>query len=98
MKITVNIDTTAQEMREFLGLPNVQPLHDEMMEKIRDNMEKGVAGFDPMTLMKPLFPPQMQQSMESMQKAFWDAFRKAAVQQPGKTEDKAGSEEKSQKR
>ena len=97
MKITVNIDTTAQEMREFLGLPNVQPLQDEMMEKIRDNMEQGVAGFDPVTLMKPLLPPQMQQSVESLQKAFWDAFRKAAVQ-PGGTENKAAGEEKSQKR
>lgn len=85
MKITVNIDTTAQEMREFLGLPNVQPLHDEMLEKIRENMEKGVIGFDPLTLMKPLFPAQAQQSMEGLQKAFWDAFSKASVQQ-GKEE------------
>lgn len=81
MKITVNIDTNAKEMREFLGLPDVQPLHDEMMEKIRENMEKGMAGFDPLTLMKPLFPAPMQQSMESIQKAFWDAFTKAATQQ-----------------
>ncbi len=78
MKITANIEATAQEMREFLGLPNVQPLHDEMMKTIRDNMHKGVAGFDPVNLMKPLFPTQMQ-SLEMLQKAFWDGLSK-----PGK--------------
>ena len=76
MKITIDIDATAQEMRDFFGLPNVQPLQDEIMETIRDNMKKGVTGFDALTLMKPFLPAQMQ-SMETLQKAFWDAFTKA---------------------
>lgn len=73
MKITINVEASAQEMREFLGLPNVQPLQDEIIAAIRENMHKGVAGFDPMTLMKPLLPAQMQ-SLEMLQKIFWDAF------------------------
>ena len=79
MKITINVEASAQEMREFLGLPNVQPLQDEIIAAIRENMHKGVAGFDPMTLMKPLLPAQMQ-SLEMLQKIFWDAFtqKKAA--------------------
>ena len=76
MKISIDIDATAHEMREFFGLPNVQPLQDEIMETIRDNMKKGVTGFDALTLMKPLLPAQMQ-SMETLQKVFWDAFSKA---------------------
>ena len=76
MKINVSIEATAQEMRDFLGLPNVQPLHDEMMRTVRDNVQKGAAGFDAMTLMKPLLPAQLQ-SMETLQKAFWDAFIQA---------------------
>ena len=75
MKISIDIDATAHEMREFFGLPNVQPLQDEIMETIRDNMKKGVTGFDALTLMKPFLPTQMQ-SMETLQKAFWDAFTK----------------------
>ena len=78
MKITVNLETTAQEMREFLGLPNVQPLQQEMLQTIRNNMEKGVSNFDALKLMQPLLPAQMQ-SMEMLQKAFWDAFAKASV-------------------
>ena len=76
MKINISIDATAEEMREFLGLPNIKPLQDDMMQSIRDNMEKGTTGFDPLNLMKPLFPAQMQ-SMEMLQKAFWDAFQKS---------------------
>ena len=75
MKINITVDATAQEMREFLGLPNVQPLQDEILEVIRDNMKKGVTGFDALNLMKPLLPSQFQ-SMELFQKAFWDAFTK----------------------
>jgi hypothetical protein len=42
MKVNVSVEATAQEMREFLGLPNVQPLHDEMMKVLRDNVQRGV--------------------------------------------------------
>lgn len=76
MKINVSIEATAQEMRDFLGLPNVQPLQDEMMQVIRDNMQKGVAGFDALSLMKPLLPVQLP-ALEALQKAFWDAFVQA---------------------
>lgn len=86
MKITVDIEATAQEMREFLGLPNVQPLQDEVMSTIRENMKKGVTGFDAMTMMKPLMPAQMQ-SMETLQKAFWDAFTKTSSNQDTKVKD-----------
>ena len=76
MKINVSIEATAQEMRDFLGLPNVRPLQDEMMQTVRDNVQQGAAGFDAMTLMKPLLPAQLQ-SMEALQQAFWDAFTQA---------------------
>ena len=31
MKANINVEAIAQEMREFLGLPNVQPLHDDVL-------------------------------------------------------------------
>lgn len=89
MKISIDIDLSAQEAREFLGLPDIRPLQEEMLQAIRDNMQQGNAGFDPLSLMKPLFPAQMQ-SMEMMQKAFWDSFNKAAQNSAsGKSKDKS---------
>ncbi len=94
MKINVSIDATAQEAREFLGLPDVKPLQDEMLEAIRNNMQQGTSGFDPMSLMKPLFPAQMQ-SMDRLQKAFWNAFQQngnEARTEPGsKNNPKSGT-------
>jgi hypothetical protein len=76
MKITIDIEATAQDMREFLGLPNIQSLQDDIIQAIRDNIKKGVTGFDALNLMKPLLPAHMQ-AMEIMQKAFWNAFSPA---------------------
>ncbi len=73
MKISIDVEATAQEMREFLGLPDVQPLHEEMLQNIRENMKKGISGFDALTLMKPVLPGHVQ-SLETLQKAFWDAY------------------------
>lgn len=75
MKIDLRVEATPQEMREFLGLPNLQPLQEEMLQTVRDNMRTGVAGFDALSLMKPMLPAQLH-SMEVLQKAFWDAFTK----------------------
>ncbi len=73
MKITVEIDATPQEVRDFFGLPNVQPLQTEILEKLQQEMTSGTTGFDAVSLMKPMLPAHMQ-SMEAMQTAFWNAF------------------------
>jgi len=76
MKVNVSVEATAQEMREFLGLPNVQPLHDDILQTVRDNIQRGVINFDSLGLLKPLLPTQFH-SMEMVQK-FWEAVAKAS--------------------
>ena len=76
MKVNVSVEATAQEMREFLGLPNVQPLHDDVMQALRDNVQRGVVNFDALGMFKPLLPTQFH-SMEMVQK-FWEAVAKAS--------------------
>jgi len=73
VKIRIDIDVTPQELRRFFGLPDVEPLQEEMLQKIREKMQAGAEGFDPVSLMRPFMPANMQ-SMEAMQKAFWQAF------------------------
>ncbi len=93
MKLNITIEATPKELREFLGLPDVQPLQDEMMQLMRENMLKGGAGFDPAALMKPLMTgPLSAQNVEALQKLFWDAFRKAmpTMASPVKSEDGKG--------
>ena len=73
MKVNVEIDATPEELRRFLGLPDVQPLQEEMVELIRQRMHAGTEGYDPLSLMTPFLPDQFR-NMESLQRQFWDAF------------------------
>ena len=77
MKATIKIDATPQEMRTLLGLPDIEPLQQEIQEKIRDRIIAGIESNDPMELMKIFMPSADQfKSLESMQSSFWQAFTK----------------------
>lgn len=50
MKISVDIDCTPAEARDFLGLPDVKPMQDWMMEEMQGRMAAGIGsmGMDEM--------------------------------------------------
>jgi len=70
MKIEIDIDCSPEEARNFLGLPDVKPLHDAMIAEIEERMKSGLAAMDPETLMKTWLPTNLQ-GLEQIQKAFW---------------------------
>ena len=74
MKVTINIDATPQELRRFLGLPDLGPLQDEALEMIRERMLKGVEGYDALTLMRGMSPAGYP-AWEALQKAFWEGLK-----------------------
>ena len=77
MKATIEIDATPQEMRELLGLPEIQTLQKEAMEKIREKMLAGIETNDMSELMKLYMPmPEQMSAMEGFQKTMWDAMTK----------------------
>ncbi len=63
----ISIDMTPEEMRTLMGWPDVKGLQDEMINKIREQMDAGAEGYDPLSLMQPFFA-QSASSMESFQK------------------------------
>ena len=80
MKITVDVDCTAEEARQFLGLPDVKPMQDTMMREIRDRMMTSLQAMDAEALFKTWLPAQMQ-GFEQMQKFFWSQFAKGDADQ-----------------
>jgi len=74
MKINVEMDITPEEFRALMGWPDVQEFQREMFEQIRAQMQAGVEGYDPLTLMKP-YLAQSLQSMEALQKMMAGAMR-----------------------
>ncbi len=74
MKITIDVDCSADEAREFLGLPDVKPMQDAMMQEIQDRMMTSLQSMQPEMLMKTWLPAQTQ-GLEQLQ-SFWSQFMK----------------------
>lgn len=83
MRIKVDLDATPEELRRFFGLPDVQPLQEEVMRRMRERMLAGLDQYDPATLLHQVMGPSAP-GFESLQKAFWEAFR----QDPGEGDKK----------
>ena len=73
MKINIEIDLTPAEYREIFGLPDVRPVQEELMEKVREKMLANIDSYDPMKLMAPYFPDNMR-AMEKLQRAMWEGL------------------------
>lgn len=73
MKIKFDLDVTPQELRTFFGLPDVEPLQQEMLELVRQKVQSGMDGLDPVALMKPWLPQHLQ-TMEAFQN-LWQTFQ-----------------------
>ena len=42
MKITVDVDCTPEEARRFMGLPDLTPLHDAYLDKMKKTIDEGI--------------------------------------------------------
>lgn len=42
MKISIDVDCTPEEVRRLLGMPDLAPLHDIYLDKMKDLLGKGI--------------------------------------------------------
>lgn len=56
MQVTVNIDCTPLEARQFFGLPDVQPMQAAMMEALEKRMMKEMDSYTPEKLLEAWAP------------------------------------------
>lgn len=75
MKFEVEVECTPAEARAFLGLPDLTPLHDAWIERMKGLSLDGLSSEDWQKLMKnwTASMPMMSQGMENWQKLFWAA-------------------------
>lgn len=52
MKVTVDIDCTPQEARSFFGLPDVEPLNDQLVSEMSKRMGANMEMMEPDALMR----------------------------------------------
>jgi hypothetical protein len=55
MKVTVDVECTPAEARAFLGLPDVAPLNEHLVEEMRRRMDENLNAMRPDELMKNWF-------------------------------------------
>jgi hypothetical protein len=55
MKITMDVECTPEEARQFLGLPDVQPLQAAMMAEMETRLRAEMERFSPEGLMNAWF-------------------------------------------
>ena len=84
MKVTIDIDCTPLEARQFMGLPDVQPMQAAVLAELEKRLIAETAKFSPEGFMRAWF-------MEGQNSAglFRDLFRNALAQSPlgGSTSD-----------
>lgn len=103
MKINVEFDLTPEEFRRAMGLPDVEAFQQELLDRIQKQMESGVEGYDPMSLMQPFLqqsgmPQGLSQGLSqglasfgTYQQMMLDMLRKAGAQAGrGGEDDTAG--------
>ncbi len=67
MKVTMDVDITPEEVRKLLGLPDVEAFQRQMMDDLRERMQAGAEGYDPLKLFQPYVTGGM---------AGWDMFQR----------------------
>ncbi|MBN8413341.1 hypothetical protein LCL99_10140 [Halomonas denitrificans] len=103
MKINVEFDLTPEEFRQALGLPNIEAFQQDLLDRIQRQMESGVEGYDPMSLMQPfLQQPALQQGLSqglasfgNYQKMMMDMLTQAAQSARSTSSSSSDSEQES---
>jgi hypothetical protein len=69
MKITVDIDCTPEEARAFLGLPDVRPMQEALLQEMQERMAAQMKSVDPQEMMRLWLAPNLK-GFEQMLDAF----------------------------
>jgi hypothetical protein len=56
MKINLEIDCTANEAREFFGLPEVRPLQEALLQEVQERLSANLRAMDPKAMLDAWLP------------------------------------------
>jgi hypothetical protein len=81
MKVTVNIDCTPDEARQFLGLPDVKPMQQAVMARLEEQMMRSIENLSPEALLRtwlslvPQGSDDLRKMMETFSAGLWGTGR-----------------------
>ena len=86
MKMHVELDMTPEEARRMMGLPDIAPLQQQMMDEIKARMTRAMEAGDMESLMRAWTPLGGAEAFGQFQKFLWDSA--SMVARGGKPKDK----------
>jgi hypothetical protein len=69
MKISLDIDCTAEEARKFLGLPDVEPVQETLLKEVQDRLTASIKAMDPKSMLETWLPATLK-GFSQLQEAF----------------------------
>jgi len=70
MKISFDVDCTAEELRDFFGLPDVKPMQEALLKEIEAKLRANVAALDPEAMLKTWLPAGLE-GFQKLQEMFF---------------------------
>ena len=71
MKISLDIDCTAEEVRKFFGLPEIQPLQETLLKEVQERMSANIKAMDAKAMIETWLPATVQ-GFERLQQMFME--------------------------
>ena len=69
MKISLDIDCTPEELRDFFGLPEIKPMQEQLLKELEERMRANLQALDPEALVKTWLPAGLK-GFEQLQEMF----------------------------
>jgi hypothetical protein len=69
MKITMNVECTPEEARTFLGLPDVKPMQEQLMQEVQERMAANIRAMEPEAMLRTWLPATLK-GFEQLQEIF----------------------------
>ncbi len=69
MKITMNVECTPEEARAFLGLPDVGPMQEQLMQEVQERMSANIRAMEPEAMLRTWLPATLK-GFEQLQEIF----------------------------
>jgi len=69
MKISLDVDCTPQELREFFGLPDVKPMQEQLLKEVEERLRANLKALEPEAMLKTWLPAGLK-GFEQLQEMF----------------------------
>lgn len=76
MKVTIDVDLTPEEARRLMGLPDLEPMQQRLLEQLEKQLASNLAYMDPEMLVKAILPVGAQ-GLEQFQNLLWGLAKTA---------------------